>query len=110
MTQRQSFGVLVMQGMIALAVIASVSVLGWAKVLSGEAVTGIIGAVLGLAGGASVAQSASIINGGPKPDWAKLAGTNPELIAQMLSKPTSVAYSSTSSPVATESHTTSEPR
>lgn len=109
MTQRQSFYVLVMQGIIALAVVSSVSLLGWGGVLSGEAVTGVIGAVLGLAGGASVAQSSAIINGGPKPDWTKLVESNPELAARMMSRPTSVASSSSTPQMAPEARAAAEP-
>jgi hypothetical protein len=86
MTQRQSFGVLIAHVLTALALIVAGSVLAAMHVLSGEAVTGLFGAVLGFVGGASVSQGASIINGGPKPDLNRLYGDNPEM-AGRLAKP-----------------------
>ena len=84
MTQRQSFGVLIAHALIAMALIGAAASLGAIGVLDAAAVTGIFGAVLGFAGGAGISQGAAIINGGPKPDYGKLAQADPQVFAQNL--------------------------
>lgn len=85
MTQRQSFVVLAMHSAVAVMLIAAACVLGALGVLSGEAVTGIFGAVLGFVGGAGITQGQAIINGGSKPDLTRLA-----LLAQASSAATEI--------------------
>ena len=86
MTQRQSFGILVSHAVIALALIATTTVLGALGTLDASAVTAIFGAVLGFAGGAGIAQGAAIINGGTKPDLLKLSASDPATLAAYLTK------------------------
>jgi len=81
MTQRQSFGILIAHALIALSLIGAAATLAALHVLDASAVTGIFGAVLGFAGGAGISQGAAIINGGPKPDYGKLAKADPETFA-----------------------------
>ena len=86
MTQRQSFGVLIAHGVIALALITAASVLAGLHVLDASAVTAIFGAVIGFVGGAGISQGAAIINGGPKPDMTKLAQVDPAALSMLLAK------------------------
>jgi hypothetical protein len=67
-----------------MALIGAAATLAALRVLDAAAVTGIFGAVLGFAGGAGISQGAAIINGGPKPDYAKLAQADPETFAANL--------------------------
>lgn len=87
MTQRQSFGVLIAHGVIALALLASAALLCALGKIDAAAFTGLAGAVLGFAGGAGITQGQAIINGGPKPDMTKLAQSDPDTLARYLTKP-----------------------
>lgn len=86
MTQRQSFGVLIAHGIIALALLASAAALCALGKIDAAAFTGLAGAVLGFAGGAGITQGQAIINGGPKPDYTKLGQSDPDALARLLTK------------------------
>ncbi len=83
-TQRQSFAVLIAHMVLALAVLLSATMLCYSGKLDASAVIALFGAAVGLLGGNAQTLGASIVNGGPKPDYKQLAQTNPEELTRIM--------------------------
>ena len=84
MTQRQSLAALLAQVGVAFAVLAGATVLCAMGKISGESLTALYGAAIGLASAGAATTAAAAINGGPKPDLTKLAVSNPAMAERMV--------------------------
>lgn len=84
MTQRQSFAVLVVHGLVAVAVLTAATILCYAGKLDSGAVIALFGTAIGLLGANGQTLATQAINGGPKPDYNKLATTNPAELERVL--------------------------
>lgn len=84
MTQRQSFAVLVVHGLVAVAVLAAATLLCYSGKLDSGAVIALFGTAIGLLGANGQTLATQAINGGPKPDYNKLAQSNPAELERVL--------------------------
>lgn len=84
MTQRQSFAVLVVHALVAIAVLSAATVLCYSGKLDSSAVIALFGTAIGLLGANGQALATQAINGGPKPDYNKLAQSNPAELERVL--------------------------
>lgn len=84
MTQRQSFAVLVLHAVVALSILLAATVLCYSGKLDASAVVGLFGTAIALVGVSSSQFSQQVTNGGPKPDYTKLALSNPDELARVL--------------------------
>ncbi len=91
MTQRQSLAALLAQVAVAFAVLAGATALCGIGKISGESLTALYGAAIGLASAGAAATAAAAINGGPKPDLTRLAESNPAMAERMTSGQTQPA-------------------
>jgi hypothetical protein len=85
-TQRQSFAVLIAHMILSLAVLISASLLCYTGKLDASAVIALFGAAVGLMGGNAQALGASIVNGGPKPDYRQMGQSDPAALERMMDK------------------------
>jgi hypothetical protein len=67
-------------------VLGAATLLCYANKLDSSAVIALFGAAVGLLGGNAQSLGASIVNGGPKPDYGKLAASDPEELRRVLDK------------------------
>ena len=86
MTQRQSFGILIANGVVAVLIIVGAVVLCGIGKIDAAALTGLLGSAIGAVGVLGNSLGSASINGGPKPDLTRLAATHPEAVSQLLSK------------------------
>lgn len=84
MTQRQSFAMLVAHSLVAVAILIAATVLCMAGKLDASAVIALFGAAIGLLGANGQTLATQVVNGGPKPDYNKLAITDPSELARVL--------------------------
>lgn len=84
MTQRQAFATLIAHSVVALAILIAATVLCYATKLSADAVVALFGAAIGLLGANAQTLGAQVINGGPKPNYDKLAQSNPSELERVL--------------------------
>lgn len=84
MTQRQSFAVLVAHSVVAIAILIAATVLCYAGKLSADAVVALFGAAIGLLGANAQSLGSQVINGGPKPNYDKLAVSDPAALSAMM--------------------------
>lgn len=99
MTQRQSFAVLVVHGLVAVAVLAAATLLCYSGKLDSGAVIALFGTAIGLLGANGQTLATQAINGGPKPDYNKLAQSNPLELERVLAGQRGDAPGTTSPPV-----------
>jgi hypothetical protein len=84
MTQKQAFATLLAHSVVALAILIAATVLCYAGKLSADAVVALFGAAIGLLGANAQTLGGQVINGGPKPNYDKLAQTNPAELERVL--------------------------
>lgn len=84
MTQRQSFAVLVVHGVVALAILLAATVLCYAGKLDASALVGLFGTAIALLGVNGAQLGSQIVNGGPKPNYDKLAKSDPAELGRVL--------------------------
>lgn len=84
MTQRQAFATLIAHSIVALSILIAATVLCYAGKLSADAVVALFGAAIGLLGANAQVLGGQVINGGPKPNYDKLAVSDPQALAAMM--------------------------
>lgn len=82
-TQRQSLAALLAQVGVSIAALVGATILCAMDKLEGEALVALYTAALALASTGAAATARQAINGGPKPDYTKLAQTHPQVVAEM---------------------------
>lgn len=75
---------LVVHAVIAIAVLAAATLLCYSGKLDSGAVIALFGTAIGLLGANGQTLATQAINGGPKPDYNKLARENPDELARVL--------------------------
>lgn len=86
MTQKQSFAVLVVHAIVALSILLAATVLCYSGKLDASAVVGLFGTAIALLGVNSGQLGQQIINGGPKPNYDKLAVNDPEAFERLMQR------------------------
>ena len=86
MTQRQSFGTLIAYVALILSALGSATTLCALGKIDAAAATAVLGGAIGAAAVLIQSTSTAAINGGPKPDLSKLAGSDPYALQMLLAK------------------------
>lgn len=98
MTQRQSFSVLVVAAIVALAIVASATVLVALHDLDAAAYATLVGSAMTATGLGGIQLGQKALNGGPTVDLERLARTSPEVAAQFAAGGGMPSYPSAAQP------------